>query len=116
MLCRYESPNLAGCPNGCARPYIAEIGLVGRSPGVYNVYLGGGHAGDRLSKLWREAATEDDIVADISRLLRRYAVERASATEKFGDWVIRVGIVLETTAGNNFHKGIGDASAPQAAH
>jgi hypothetical protein len=45
---------MTGCPNGCARPYLAEIGLVGKNLGKYNLYLGGGFVGDRLNKLYRE--------------------------------------------------------------
>jgi sulfite reductase (NADPH) hemoprotein beta-component len=93
---------MTGCPNGCARPFVSEIGLVGRTPGVYNLYLGGAHEGTRLNKLHRRDVDGDAIVAALSPLFESYAKER-SANERFGDYVIRAGIVKETTAGLNFH-------------
>ncbi len=81
-----------GCPNGCGRPYLAEIGLVGRSPGKYNLYLGAGFAGDRLNKLYRESLTHDQIVAEVTPIIKRYAKERESG-ERFGDFTIRKGYV-----------------------
>lgn len=93
---------MTGCPNGCARPYVAEVGLVGRSPGVYNLYLGAGFHGQRLSKLYREDVDEEAIVGALAPLFRRYATERA-AGERFGDFVVRAGVVKATTAGRNFH-------------
>ena len=93
---------MTGCPNGCARPYIAEIGLVGKGPGRYNLYLGAGFAGDRLNKLYRENIDEEEILAVLSPLFARYAEERIDG-ERFGDFVIRVGIVAEVTAGKEFH-------------
>ena len=78
---------MTGCPNGCARPYVAEIGFVGKSPGKYNVYLGGGFAGDRLNRAYRASLSEADILAELAPILRRYATERrtanASATSRF---------------------------------
>lgn len=94
---------MTGCPNGCARPYVAEIGLVGRSPGVYNLYLGGGFHGERLSKLWREDADEEAVVAALAPAFKRYAVERANG-EHFGDWAIRAGLVKATREGRDFHE------------
>jgi len=93
---------MTGCPNGCGRPFISEIGFVGRSPGKYNVYLGGGFHGQRLSKLYKESVAGDDIKALLSPIIERYAKERNEG-ERFGDFVIRAGYVKETTAGNNFH-------------
>jgi sulfite reductase (NADPH) hemoprotein beta-component len=83
---------VTGCPNGCARPYLAEIGLVGKNSGQYNLYLGGGFAGQRLGKLYRESLTEDEIVSLLRPLLQRFASERLPG-EHFGDFVIRVGLV-----------------------
>ena len=93
---------MTGCPNGCARPYLSEIALVGRTPGIYNLYLGGAHEGIRLNKLHRRDVNGDAIVAALSPLFASYAQERKPG-EPFGDYVIRAGIVAETTAGLNFH-------------
>ena len=67
---------MTGCPNGCARPYVSEIGLVGRTPGIYNLYLGGAHEGTRLNKLHRRDVDGDAIVAALSPLFKSYARER----------------------------------------
>ena len=93
---------MTGCPNGCARPYLAEIGFVGTGPGKYNVYLGGAHNGDRLSKLYSKDKTEEEIIELLTPILQSYAKEHEDG-ESFGDYVIRAGIIAETTAGNNFH-------------
>ena len=86
---------MTGCPNGCARPYVAEIAFVGRAPGLYNLYLGGGHMGQRLAKLYMEAIDEEAILKALTPLIRAYAVNREDG-EHFGDWVIRAGYVAET--------------------
>jgi sulfite reductase (NADPH) hemoprotein beta-component len=96
---------MTGCPNGCARPYVSEIGLVGRTPGIYNLYLGGAHEGIRLNKLHRRDVDGDGIVAALSPLFQSYAKER-TRDERFGDYVIRAGVVNETTAGLNFHSNL----------
>ena len=57
---------MTGCPNGCARPYLAEIGLVGRAPGNYNLYLGAAFDGSRLNKLYRKDVGHDEIVAALA--------------------------------------------------
>ena len=93
---------MTGCPNGCARPYVAEIAFVGKSPGKYNVYLGGGFAGERLNKLYRSALSEAEIVAELTPILHRYAAQRHSG-ERFGDFAIRAGYVNEVTRGRDFH-------------
>jgi sulfite reductase (NADPH) hemoprotein beta-component len=93
---------MTGCPNGCARPYLGEIGLVGKSVGRYNLYLGANHAGERLNKLYREMLDEDGIVRELTPLLAAYAQDRLP-TERFGDFVIRQGYVAATTHGQNFH-------------
>ena len=93
---------MTGCPNGCARPYIAEIGLVGKAPGKYNLYLGAGFHGQRLGKLYRENIGEDAIVEALTPLLQRYAAERESG-EHFGDFLVRVGVVVAVRAGREFH-------------
>jgi sulfite reductase (NADPH) hemoprotein beta-component len=96
---------MTGCPNGCARPYISEIGFVGRSPGCYNVYLGGGFAGQRLSKMYRENFPGTEIKELLAPIIRRYAKER-DAGERFGDFCIRAGYVAATEEGKDFHKNV----------
>jgi len=93
---------VTGCPNGCARPYLGEIGLVGKSPGKYNLYLGAGFDGGRLNTLYREGISEDEIVAALGPLMAHYARERW-AGEPFGDFVIRAGYVSAIKAGREFH-------------
>lgn len=93
---------MTGCPNGCARPYLAEIALVGSGPGSYNLYLGGAADGTRLNKLHRRALSEDAIVATLAPLFRAYAAAR-DGDETFGDFVIRTGVVRATLAGRAFH-------------
>ena len=93
---------MTGCPNGCARPYLAEIGLVGRGPGRYNLYLGAAADGTRLNKLYRRDLERDAILAALAPLLQGYADGREPG-ERFGDWAIRAGHIQATTAGNRFH-------------
>jgi sulfite reductase (NADPH) hemoprotein beta-component len=93
---------MTGCPNGCARPYLAEIAFVGKSPGKYNVYLGGGFAGERLNKLYRSGLSEPEILAELTPILQRYAAERGPS-ERFGDFAIRAGYVAKVRAGREFH-------------
>jgi len=101
---------MTGCPNGCGRPYLAEIGFVGKGPNKYNVYLGAGHHGQRLNKLYRESVSGDDIKALLSPIIKDYAENRNDG-EHFGDFTIRAGYVKETTAGNNFHANIAAEAA-----
>lgn len=93
---------MTGCPNGCARPYIAEIGLVGKAPGRYNLYLGAGFAGDRLGCLYRDNADEREILQALAPLLKQYALDR-ERDERFGDFLIRHRIVQAITEGRKFH-------------
>lgn len=93
---------MTGCPNGCARPYLAEIGLVGRGPGLYNLYLGAAFDGTRLSKLYAQDVDHAKILALLRPVLLRYAKERHDG-ERFGDFTIRAGYVKATAAGNQFH-------------
>ena len=93
---------MTGCPNGCARPYIAEIGLVGKGPGRYNLYLGGGFAGDRLNSLYRENADEDEIVDALKPLFARFSAKR-QPDESFGDFLVREGTVRDISEGRFFH-------------
>ena len=96
---------MTGCPNGCARPYIAEIAFVGRAPGKYNVYLGGGFSGQRLSKLYRASVKSEDIRKHLEPIIRDYAVRRKER-ESFGDFVIRMAYVKATTNGLDFHQDV----------
>ncbi|ORZ24160.1 Thiamin diphosphate-binding protein [Absidia repens] len=93
---------MTGCPNGCARPYLAELAFVGKAPGAYNVYLGGGHQGQRLNKLFKESLKEEEILETIKPIIKQYALERQDG-EPFGDWVIRAGYVKKTITGKDFH-------------
>ena len=93
---------MSGCPNGCSRPYIAEIGLTGRAPGKYNLYLGGGFHGERLNRMVRENVGEAAILEVLADVLGRYARERQTG-EHFGNFTIRVGIVREVTEGRYFN-------------
>ena len=83
---------ITGCPNGCARPFLAEIGLVGKAPGRYNLYLGGDRRGQRLNVLYRENIVEADILATLDPLLADFAGAR-TADEGFGDFIIRNGTI-----------------------
>ena len=83
---------MTGCPNGCGRPFLGEIGLVGRAIGRYNLYLGAGFSGDRLNTLYKEMLDEEGILKELSVLLSRYANERQPG-ERFGDFTVRTGIV-----------------------
>lgn len=93
---------MTGCPNGCARPMLAEIAFIGKAQGKYNMYLGGGFRGERLNKLYKENIGEAEILDSLRPILERYAKER-DAGEHFGDFAIRAGYVKATTDGTNFH-------------
>lgn len=93
---------MTGCPNGCARPYIAEIGLVGKGPGRYNLFLGAGFAGDRLGRLFLDNADEGEILDTTGPLFARYANER-DAGERFGDFLHRAGVVKVDGSSADFH-------------
>jgi sulfite reductase (NADPH) hemoprotein beta-component len=80
---------ISGCPNGCSRPYVAEIALTGRAPGKYNLYLGGGFHGERLARMVRENVGEAEILNVLEDLLGRFASERRPE-ERLGDFVERV--------------------------
>ncbi|HXD79683.1 MAG TPA: NADPH-dependent assimilatory sulfite reductase hemoprotein subunit [Puia sp.] len=79
---------MTGCPNGCGRPYAAEIGFVGTAPGRYNLYLGGDHEGTRLNRLYKESLDEAAIVGELDLLFWLYRKERVTG-ERFGDFAWR---------------------------
>ena len=83
---------VTGCPNGCGRAMLAEVGLVGKAPGRYNLHLGGNLEGTRIPRLHLENITEPQILAELDTLIGRWATER-DGNECFGDFVIRVGVV-----------------------
>ncbi|MFB4164135.1 assimilatory sulfite reductase (NADPH) hemoprotein subunit [Alteribacillus sp. JSM 102045] len=93
---------MTGCPNGCARPTLGEIGFIGKAPGKYNLYMGAGFAGERLNKLYRENIGEEEILETLRPILFEYAKERNEG-EHFGDYVIRTGYVKEVQSGLDFH-------------
>ncbi|EFW99296.1 sulfite reductase beta subunit [Grosmannia clavigera kw1407] len=96
---------MTGCPNGCARPWLAEVAFVGKAYGAYNMYLGGGYHGQRLNKLYRSSIKEEEILAIMKPLLKRYALERQEG-ERFGDFCIRIGMIKATRDGRDFHDDI----------
>ncbi|WP_412500917.1 assimilatory sulfite reductase (NADPH) hemoprotein subunit [Shewanella chilikensis] len=94
---------MTGCPNGCARPFAAEIGFVGKAPGRYNMYLGASFEGTRLNKMYRENIQEAEILSELDTLFGRYAAERETG-ESFGDFTVRAGIVKPVLdAARDFH-------------
>ncbi|RUT35651.1 assimilatory sulfite reductase (NADPH) hemoprotein subunit [Paenibacillus zeisoli] len=93
---------MTGCPNGCARPALAELSFIGKAPGKYNMYLGGGFAGQRLNKLYKENIGEAEILENLKQLFAHYAKER-NIGEHFGDFTVRAGYVPEVLDGQQFH-------------
>lgn len=94
---------MTGCPNGCGRPYLAEIAMVGKAPGKYHVYLGAAFNGSRLNALFKPSVPSAELIPLLRPLLRRYAEERHDG-ERFGDFVIRAGYVRPTGAPTDFHE------------
>ncbi|WP_372775495.1 NADPH-dependent assimilatory sulfite reductase hemoprotein subunit [Mangrovibacterium sp.] len=92
---------MTGCPNGCGRPYLAEIGFIGKSAGRYNLYLGGSRNGTRLNALYKETLSEEEILNELRPIIAAYAGERTQG-EGFGDFVIRKGYVKEIVHGKEF--------------
>ncbi|KAJ3784367.1 hypothetical protein GGU10DRAFT_357991 [Lentinula aff. detonsa] len=97
---------MTGCPNGCARPYVAEIAFIGKAPGTYLMLLGGGFYGQRLNKIYRETVTEPEILDILRPMIKRYALERNDG-EHFGDWTIRAGYIAATTSGKEWYDRMG---------
>ena len=79
---------MTGCPNGCARPYVAEIGFVGTAYGKYNLHLGGDRQGQRLNKLFKESLDEALILEELDHLFSDYQAKR-NLNETFGDFTYR---------------------------
>jgi sulfite reductase (NADPH) hemoprotein beta-component len=80
---------MTGCPNGCARPYMAEIALVGKAPNKYQIYLGGNEPSTRLNRLYKDSVKADELIAELRVVLRRYLSEKLPG-ERFGDFCARV--------------------------
>jgi sulfite reductase (NADPH) hemoprotein beta-component len=91
------SLRVTGCPNGCCRPYLAEIGYVGKAPGKYALYLGAKYNGTRLNKLYRQSVTVDESLALLGPVIKRYARERQNG-EQFGDFCVRTVLAEEAAA------------------
>ncbi len=98
LLARHGIPGapihlrISGCPNGCSRPYLGEIALVGKAPGRYNLMLGADHRGQRLNTLYRENIAEPEILDALDPLIRDYAREK-HFDEGFGDFLVRSAVV-----------------------
>lgn len=92
---------ITGCPNGCARPFLAEIAVVGKGPDRYNLYLGAAFDGSRLNVAYGDNLAETEILAALDPLFARYAAER-SDDERFGDFLVRAGIVPSIYSGVDF--------------
>ena len=88
----YIVTRITGCPNGCGRAMLAEIGLVGKAIGRYNLHIGGDREGVRIPRLYKENITIPEIITELDTLIGRWANER-HANEGFGDFTIRAGII-----------------------
>lgn len=80
---------MTGCPNGCARPYMAEIAFVGKAPNKYQIYLGGNEASTRLNRMYKDSVKTEDLIGELRTVLKRYQAEK-SPGERFGDFCARV--------------------------
>lgn len=102
ILDRAIVTRMTGCPNGCARPFVAEIGFVGKGPGKYNMYLGGSFNGNRLNHMYRENINETTILNELDIIFKDYSLN-ALENETFGDFVIRKKYVNSITHGSQVH-------------
>ena len=94
---------VTGCPNGCARAMLAEVGLVGKAPGRYNLHIGGNREGTRIPKMYRENISVDEILAELDQLIARWVSERET-DEGFGDFMIRSNVIQEVVVSKrDFH-------------
>jgi sulfite reductase (ferredoxin) len=90
---------MTGCPNGCARPYSAEVGLVGKAKEKYTIYLGGSHLGTRLAFLYKDMVPADSLVPELTKVLQLFQQQR-QPQEHFGDFCDRLGLVgLQSACG-----------------
>lgn len=80
---------MTGCPNGCARPYMAEIGLIGKSYGIYNLYFGGSAVGERLNRIYKESLDEKQILSELDDIFSKFSKDR-KLDESFGDFSNRI--------------------------
>jgi sulfite reductase (NADPH) hemoprotein beta-component len=80
---------MTGCPNGCARPYLAEIAFVGKAPNKYQVYLGGNEGSTRLNRLYKDSVKGEELIPELRSLLTRFREQRLKG-ERFGDYCARV--------------------------
>jgi sulfite reductase (NADPH) hemoprotein beta-component len=94
---------ITGCPNGCGRPVLGEIGLIGKAPGKYNVYLGAAFNGARMNVLYRTSVPIAEVLPLLNPIFRDYATSR-TAGERFGDFVLRKGYVTQTHTPHDFHE------------
>ena len=94
---------MTGCPNGCARPYMAEVAFVGKAPNKYQIYLGGNEASTRMNRLYKDSVKGDDLMAELRVVLARYLKERPPG-ERFGDFCARV-VWKEAAAAGHGEKG-----------
>ncbi|PWN32017.1 putative sulfite reductase cys-4 [Meira miltonrushii] len=92
---------MTGCPNGCARPWVAHIAFVGKAPETYLMLLGGNKKGTRINKVYAESVTLPEAIKLLEPILERFAAERGP-DEDFGDFMIRAGIIAETKQGKDF--------------
>lgn len=83
---------VTGCPNGCGRAMLSEVGLVGKAPDRYNLHLGGNRTGTRIPRMYRENISSAAILSVLDELIGRWSQERADG-EDFGDYLIRAGVV-----------------------
>ncbi len=94
---------ITGCPNGCGRAMLAEVGLVGKGPGKYNFHLGGNREGTRIPRMYKENISEQEIMAELDTLIGRWAKER-NAGEAFGDFLIRAEVIKPVVdSAKDFH-------------
>ena len=104
------SIRMSGCPNSCGRPPASEIGLIGKAPGSYNLYLGGDALGYRLNTLYKEGLDEDEIVGTLTPMLTHYSAQRLTG-ESFGDFIIRMQYVQSMKNGGHLWWTVGVAKS-----
>ncbi len=94
---------ITGCPNGCGRPFLGEIGLIGKAPGKYNVYLGAAFNGSRMNVLYKATVPVAEILPLLKPIFADYAKTRIDG-ERFGDFVLRKRYVTPTGTAHDFHE------------